>query len=370
MNRRSLFAAGAGLLAAPAIARAQTPHHGLQVPADQMRALRGATPQGLTEAQLQQRIIASPAPAGAPGRWEPRAPLPIPRTEMAWAAESGGRLHVIGGYAEQVVNMGFHHVYDPATNAWTELAALPRGANHVGVVADGQGRIYALGGFSEQNRAADTLAFVYTVADNRWERIAPMPRPRGAGAVAIVNGLVWHIGGATDPSEERASIAWNEVYDPRTDRWERRRALPAGRDHAGVGVYNGRIHIVGGRFNTFETNTGLHHVYDPQSDTWRPRAPLPSARSGHGMCWLNGRFWCMGGEGRLFDAQNRPIDQVFGTLESYDPEADSWLSHAPMPIPRHGMGAVTIGEWIYVAGGGPIVGGGIKTSVHEAYRPG
>jgi UMF1 family MFS transporter len=66
MNRRSLFAASAGLLAAPAIARAQTPHHGRQVPSDQMRALRGATPQGLTDAQLQQRIVTSPAPAGAP----------------------------------------------------------------------------------------------------------------------------------------------------------------------------------------------------------------------------------------------------------------------------------------------------------------
>jgi hypothetical protein len=78
----------------------------------------------------------------------------------------------------------------------------------------------------------------------------------------------------------------------------------------------------------------------------------------------------MGGEDRTFDAQNRGIDRVYGTLESYDPATDTWLSHAPMPIPRHGMGAVTIGEWIYVAGGGPIVGGGIKTSVHEAYRPG
>jgi hypothetical protein len=61
---------------------------------------------------------------------------------------------------------------------------------------------------------------------------------------------------------------------------------------------------------------------------------------------------------------------VLGSLESYDPVTDSWMSHAPMPTPRHGLGAALLGEWIHVAGGGPIVGGGIQTSVHEAFTPG
>jgi hypothetical protein len=34
------------------------------------------------------------------------------------------------------------------------------------------------------------------------------------------------------------------------------------------------------------------------------------------------------------------------------------------------MGAVTIGDFIYVAGGGPVVGGGIKSAVHEAFTLG
>jgi hypothetical protein len=41
-----------------------------------------------------------------------------------------------------------------------------------------------------------------------------------------------------------------------------------------------------------------------------------------------------------------------------------------MPTPRHGMGAVVIGDWIYVAGGGPVVGGGVKSAVHEAFTLG
>jgi N-acetylneuraminic acid mutarotase len=367
MHRRSFLAGGAALAALARGAAAQ-PHHGLPIPADQLSALRGPNPSGLTPEQMAQRVVESPAPAGPPGRWVSRTPLPLPRSEMAWATSWNGRMHVVGGYAQGAVDKPYHHVYDPAANRWQEAAPLPRGANHVGVVADA-GRLYALGGFTEQNRRADTHAFVHVIAEDRWERIAPLPRPRGAGAVAAVNGRIHHIGGATDPAEERASIAWHEVYDPQADRWERRRALPAGRDHAGVAVWQGRIHVIGGRFNNFENNTGLHHVYDPARDSWERRADIPTPRSGHGLVLLRGRMWAMGGEERLFDRQGRPVDRVLGSVESYDPATDSWQSHAPMPTPRHGLGAALLGEWIHVAGGGPIVGGGLQTAVHEAFTP-
>jgi N-acetylneuraminic acid mutarotase len=370
MNRRHLLGGAAALLggAAQAQQAAPAPHHGLAIPADQMAPLRGQGPVTLTPAQYAQRFVDSPAPAGPPGRWVQRAPLPLPRTEMAWAAEWAGRLHVVGGYAEQQVNNTWHHIYDPATNSWAEAARLPRGANHVGVVA-ANGRVYAFGGFSNQNRDADTLAFAYDVAANRWDTIAPMPRPRGAGALAVVDGRIHHIGGASNPDTERASVGWHEVYDPQTDRWARKKALPGARDHAGVVVHDGLIHIIGGRFNTFEYNTPLHHVYLPARDTWEARAPLPTARSGHGLVVYRGRFFAMGGETGQF--VNRVLTgQVHGQMESYDPATDSWQHHAPMPTPRHGMGAVAIGDWIYVAGGGPVVGGGIKSAVHEAFTLG
>jgi hypothetical protein len=38
-----------------------------------------------------------------------------------------------------------------------------------------------------------------------------------------------------------------------------------------------------------------------------------------------------------------------------------------MTTPRHGLGAVAIGDTLYVAGGGPIVGGSIQSSIHEAF---
>jgi hypothetical protein len=130
-------------------------------------------------------------------------------------------------------------------------------------------------------------------------------------------------------------------------------------------AYQNRIHVVGGRFNTFEYNTALHHVYLPERDTWELRAPLPTARSGHGMVVYRDRFFAMGGEGGIINQAGQQT--VFGQMESYDPKTDTWLSHGAMPTPRHAVGAVAIGDWIYVAGGGAVLGGSVQSAVHEAF---
>jgi N-acetylneuraminic acid mutarotase len=58
---------------------------------------------------------------------------------------------------------------------------------------------------------------------------------------------------------------------------------------------------------------------------------------------------------------------VFGQMESYDPQTNTWQSHAPMTTPRHAVGATAIGDAIYVAGGGAVTGGSVQSSVHEAF---
>jgi N-acetylneuraminic acid mutarotase len=323
----------------------------------------------LTPDEEQQRVTASPAPRGPPGRWVPRALLPVARSEMNWATAWAGRMHVVGGYGEGRVDRNYHHVYDPALDRWFEAAALPRGANHVAVAADA-GRVYALGGFIEQNRNADRNAYAYDIAEDRWTQIMPLTRPRGAAAAVALAGRIHLIAGATEPATERASIAWHEVYDPTADRWQMLKPLPGARDHVGVAGYDGEIHVIGGRFNTFEYNTGLHHVYLPARDTWEVRSPLPTARSGHGLVVYRDRLFAMGGEGGRIGRGQISDARVFGQMESYDTKADTWQSHAPMPTPRHAVGAAAIGDWIYVAGGGAVTGGAVQSAINEAFTLG
>lgn len=358
LDRRSLLA-GFGMAAAspalttPALAQNPHAHH-----AGQFERLNQPGRINTPELHFQHAVTESPAPkARQQGQWKPLAPLPLPRTEMAWAVEYRGRMHLVGGYAEQRVDKPYHHAYDPVSNSWEELAQLPRGANHVGI-ATLDDRIYAFGGFLEQNRTPHDEAFVFD--GKGWKALRRLPEACGAMACIALNGMIHIIGGAIG-SDNRRSIDWHLVYNPKTDSYVRRQPMPLGRDHCGIVAVNNRVHIIGGRVDSFHTNSNLHHAYDPQTDQWTFLAPIPTARSGHGTVWFENRIFCMGGEG---------TNRVYGQNESYDPATNRWESHAPMLTPRHGMGAVVIGKAIYVAGGGPQMGGGVKSAINEAFSLG
>ncbi len=123
-----------------------------------------------------------------------------------------------------------------------------------------------------------------------------------------------------DTFAEKKSVDWHYAYDAKADKWETRRPMPLGRDHTGIVTANGLIHIVGGRVDSFHTNSNLHHVYDPKADKWEARRPFPTARSGHGAVIVKGKIFCMGGEG---------TDRVYGQNEAYDIATDTWEAYAP-----------------------------------------
>jgi hypothetical protein len=98
------------------------------------------------------------------------------------------------------------------------------------------------------------------------------------------------------------------------------------------------IHVIGGRVDSFHTNSNLHHTYDTQKDTWTAaRNPLPTARSGHGAVLYRGKIFIMGGEG---------TNRVYGQNEAYDPGGRQVGAYAPMLTPRHGLGAALVGDAI------------------------
>lgn len=350
----------------PASAQMQQPQGGSSVPMtaaeDMQVAQRGGLYANLKDPSVtqlppdvfQQRFTYSSAPrASNPGHWISAMPLPLPRSEMAWATAVEDRMHVIGGYGAGQVARAYHHVFDATRGVWIDAAPIPRGANHIGVTAQ-DGVIYAFGGFVEQNRIAVPDCYAYVVSDDRWHAIRPLSRgSRGAISVVAANGLIHAIGG-----RDTRSVDWHEVYDPRTDTWHTLAPIPGPRDHAAAVQLSGTVLVAGGRMDTFDFNTGMHVGYDPTADRWEERAPMPTPRSGHGGVVWQGLFFCMGGEGTR---------RVFGQNEAYDPRTDSWQSYETMRTPRHGMGAVVIGNAIHVAGGGPMNGGAFQTSIHEVW---
>jgi N-acetylneuraminic acid mutarotase len=306
-----------------------------------------------------QDFVDSRAPkAEASGRWIACAPLALPRSEMGEGAALADRLHVVGGYGAQRVDRGYHAVYDPGSDRWSDAAPLPRGANHIGIAAVGN-RIYAIGGFVEQNRRPHDQCFFYEESDDRWHDIARLPQAAGSIGACGLDGRLHAVGGATgDTSAAKKSLDWHLVYEEAADRWVRRAPLPTARDHVGIVASTAGLHVIGGRVDSFNTNSDLHHVYRDEDDRWTSRRPLPTPRSGHAAEAYRARIFVMGGEG---------TERVFGQLEGYDIAADRWAQYAPMPTPRHGFAAAVLSDGLHVAGGGAVNGGGVQTAVHERF---
>ena len=86
---------------------------------------------------------------------------------------------------------------------------------------------------------------------------------------------------------------------------------------------------------------------------------MPTYRSGIAAAVVGGTVLVFGGEAP---------DGTFEEVESYDPNTNTWTSRAPLPRPRHGLGAVTVNGRVYVIGGGTTPGGS-RSSANEIFTP-
>jgi hypothetical protein len=302
--------------------------------------------------------------------WTTRAPLPDRRTEVSVATD-GRFIYLAGGFApaddRRASAPRAMHAYDPGTDRWSTPTSIPEGVNHAGFVHH-DGRLYIVGGFREETFEPVGAVRIYDLATGQWRDGAPMPTPRGAMAVVVLEGRIHAMGGnAADAAaladhehgvgHDHSSVGTHEVYDPATDRWSRRAPMPTARNHHGAGVLDGRIHVVAGRVGRdFEMRT--HEVYHPELDLWTTAPLLATGRSGVAVVVREGALYVFGGE--TFTEPARTFDEA----ERYDPVSRTWLALPPMPTARHGLGAAVVGDEIHVLSGGPDPGFAFS-AVHE-----
>lgn len=328
-------------------------------------------------------------PALAQGRWSQMKPIPQGEEEVVGAAVDG-KMYVLGGLGAFPgwEPKRIFWSYDPATNDWTKLPQLPEGLHHPGVANVGN-KIYVIGGFLISRPAGGGLpawvptnsVWIYDIVAQAWSKGVPLPTPRGALTATAVEGKIYAIGGAKNPSystpELRPTVpvenlAINEVFDTATSTWSTARPMLTARNHHGAALIDGKIYVVGGRVgSTFiiglSTNVNTNEAYDLAKDTWSSVFGVPTARSGVGVAVLNGRMHVLGGEAYLND-----LVGTFRTHEAYDPKTNSWDRLPPMPTPRHGLAVVEIGGKIYAVSGANVAGGGGPhegVTVNEAYDP-
>jgi len=147
--------------------------------------------------------------------------------------------------------------------------------------------------------------------------------------------------------------------------------MPTARNHAAIGVVNGKIYVIGGRVGSVfvvASNTDMVEEYDPATDSWGfTRARMPTPRSGVGFATYGGRIYVAGGE--YLDNQ---MVGVFRDLEAYDPTMNQWFTLPPLSTPRHGLVGGIIGNRLHMISGhlqsGNIGGSPADSNANEAFE--
>lgn len=304
--------------------------------------------------------------AFAQGKWMQLAPFPEPNEEILGVV-AGGKLYVMAGLVSAPIwtPIGLVYEYDPASDHWTKKKPMALPAHHV-AFTEYRGKIYAFGGFVAPRSGPAAWvpinnSWEYDPANDSWKALAPLPTKRGSPLAAVVNDKIYVIGGASTPpgtnqesidqTHPQVCLGTVEEYDPATNTWRERALMPTPRNHAAIGVVNGKIYVIGGRvgaaFIGLSTDVSVVEEYDPATNAWGPpRARMPTARSALAAGVYNGRIFVAGGE-----FQDPQMMATFRAVEAYDPARNTWASIPSLPVSRHGLAGGMIGSRFYVVGG-------------------
>ncbi|MEM9014683.1 MAG: kelch repeat-containing protein [Pseudomonadota bacterium] len=250
--------------------------------------------------------------------------------------------------------------YDPKYDAWGYAQPLPSPRHHLNLV-NNNGYLYAIGGFARDEYGGWQMrgdCWRVSSLDEFWLDFSPLPEPQAESVCVSNAGFIHVIGGRTPAGTLNAE--WNDhidtddhwVYDAADDRWYDLRPMPTPRNSAASAVVNGVIYVIGGR-TVRGGGTDAVEVYDALADRWSALRPMPKNQGGGVAAGvIDGKIYVFGGE--YFDP--RP-GGVYAEVWEYDPLQDEWREVTKMTRPRHGLGAVSLGGSIYVMGGGAAAGG-------------
>ncbi len=131
-----------------------------------------------------------------------------------------------------------------------------------------------------------------------------------------------------------------------TGKWTEKTPLTTARSHCPVAAYDGKIYVFGGGGPEFSSLRSVA-VYDTKNDTWETGRDMPSLRSGAVALTVGDRIYVIGGGFRQEDGIFRFLKDV----EIYHPETDTWETGAEMLMPHDYPAVALLDESIYIMAG-------------------
>lgn len=155
-------------------------------------------------------------------RWRYVASLRTGICDHASTAHSN-LLYVSGGFKEERFSNSFY-AYSPRHDTWHERAPMhvPRGWHSMVTVGD---NIVVCGGNAGINKRVDIHETeVYSVLNNQWSIVAPMPLPQSEAGCCFFQNKIFVLGGYSWAHQKCVNTI--QSYDPSRDLWERPGSLP------------------------------------------------------------------------------------------------------------------------------------------------
>ena len=296
--------------------------------------------------------------------WSSSDPLPTAKAALATTVLNG-KLFASGGFSGGAGKNCDIHSYDPAIRVWTFESFLGWCGDHF-AAASARGQVFILGGAVLNGNANgvgtyDTTlnkVLMYDPPTGRADYRADMSTRRNSFGAVTVDGVIYAMGGTwMDWNSGEGAVASMEAYNTANNTWTSKAPMPTPRALFGAALVDGIIYVIGG----FNQSTLLATVvaYDPKTDTWTTKAPMPTPRAAFAIGVLNGQIYVAGGT----DGEQRDI----GTVVSYNPKKNRWKERAPMPTSRRELAGAVLNGRFYAAGG--LTQGSQFLSTVEVYKP-
>jgi N-acetylneuraminic acid mutarotase len=185
--------------------------------------------------------------------WETKTSMPTQQGYLD-ANLVKGKIYLIGG------SPSVNEVYDHSSDTWTTKTAPPVAVRgYVSAVVDDE--IYVIGGWDSEGAGSD-LNQIYTPQTDTWRSGSPIPigYPGGAGATTGVSApkRIYALGGGGLVPDNR-----NQVYDPENDSWSTGVTVPTARGSLGVAVVDDLLYVIGGGNGWSSFFSGANEQYTP-----------------------------------------------------------------------------------------------------------
>jgi N-acetylneuraminic acid mutarotase len=209
--------------------------------------------------------------------------------------------------------------------------------------------------------AAIVAAFAPTAsAQGKWVKLAPFPEPDQEISGVSTDGKLYVFGGLPGGTDATPTGLVYE-YDPANDKWTKKKKMPLPAHHLAVTEYRGKIYLFGGGARLVPGGPNWVPIsnsweYDPTNDSWKALAPMPTPRGGAVAATVGDKMYVIGGGSvhpgaTVVGLTPASPQRALTTNEMYDPVTNAWQTRSPMPTPRNHTAIGVVNGKIYVIGG-------------------